>query len=223
MASTKQKNRKRKGRVTIETPEQMRVRREREQMKRLHIEAEKREAAKKPENWGPPDVEPEDFARYARANAEIAKSRERVKITFQALYECGTIRIHHAVAGNRCLEICQRMLGQIEAPERPMERGNGGLRSYEPTGHIQMTAQLDWKRLSSAIGQNPSNILYRICMAWIEGVQIDWQSVVRTEYNLPADPNPTRETRYLSAMLVAALESAHQHFDVPAEIPQKAS
>jgi hypothetical protein len=215
MASPKQKNRNKKGRVTIETPEQIRVRREKEQFKKLSIEAEKREAAKRPENWGPPDVEPENLARYARANAEIAKSRERVKITFQALYECGTIRIHHAVAGNRCLDICQRMTGQVEAPAKPLEYVDGGLRSYEPVSDGKMTASLDWKRLSSAIGQNPSNILLRICMAWIEGVQIDWKEVVRTEYNLPVDSHAIRDKRYLSGMLLAALESAHQHFEVP--------
>jgi len=213
------KARTKKGRITIETPEEIAARREREQFKKLSVAAEKREAAKLPENWGPPDhISPENVARYGRENEARAKAVERVKISFQALFECGTIRKHHAVAGNRCLEICQHMMGQIETPQRPMERNDGGLRSYEPTSHAMMTAQLEWKRLSSYLGQNASNVLLRICVAWIEGVQIDWQHVVRTEYHLPQDKDPSRDRRYLSGILVAALEAAHQHFEVPAEI-----
>ena len=211
------KSRNRKARITILTPEQIAERHAQQELEHLRRQEQERLANRRPENWGPREdhCPPDNVAKFARANEREARSRERVKISFQVLYEGGTIRIHHAVAGNRCLEICQRMTGQVEGPERRMEFVDGGIRGFEPVPDGMMTAQLEWKRLSSEIGTKPSNVLLRICMAWIEGVQIDWQHVVRTEFNLPKDENTSRDNRYLSAILVAALEAAHEHFRVP--------
>lgn len=214
-----------KSRITVLTPEQIAERREREEMAELEKKERRKTALRNPENWWMdipriPGETDEDFnLRLIEREREVrklegqGKAREAVKITFQALFECGTIRGHHAAAGDLCLEIVKRMEGQVDKPTRPDEYINGGLRNYEPIGDTQMTAILQWKRLSTYCGTPASNVIYRLCMAWIGGVQVEWGEVVRTEYNLPKDQNDSRDRRYLSAILVAALESASRHFE----------
>ncbi len=178
-------------RITLPTPEQIRARREAENDARLRREADGRDAAKRPENWGlNGDGGLYDYRRHvgtqtARDGAGRARTVWRDN-PFTRLVTRGVISADEGNAGMDLLRIYASARG-LDGPPDP-ERGGGGGESAWNRDDRRMHYGRLYAAILAGLSRRSRALAEAFTLAWVEGDRPpDWRDIVADVLDV-ADP-----------------------------------